>query len=253
MLQTRVIPVLLLRGSGLVKTVRFREPNYLGDPRNAVKIFNEKEVDELVLLDIEATRSGKEPNFELIEEIVSEAFMPIGYGGGIQTVEQAVKILKLGVEKVIIGSQAPSLTLVEQIASRVGNQSVVACIDAKRGLLGGYDSYVVSGTRPCKVDPPTMAQRLEAAGAGEIIIQSIDRDGTMIGYDIHLTKQVTAAVRVPVIACGGAGTVEHLKQGFYEAGASALAAGSMFVYQGRHRAVLISYPERSVLEAAFAS
>ena len=249
MLTTRVIPVLLLKGLGLVKTVQFKNPKYLGDPRNVVRIFNDKEVDELVLLDITATSERREPKYDLIREIVSEAFMPVGYGGGITSLDQAKRIIQMGVEKVVLNSSAlerPSL--VTEIAEALGSQSVVVCLDVKRGLLGKYEVLGNAGTKPSKRDPVSLAKEFESMGAGEIVVQSIDRDGMMKGYDIPLVKSVSSAVTVPVVAAGGAGSVADLAQVVHEGGAAAAAAGSMFVFQGKLRAVLINFPPSSELE-----
>jgi cyclase len=252
LIATRVIPVLLLKGAGLVKTVRFKDPKYVGDPRNAVKIFNEKEVDELVILDIKATTEARRPQFELIREIVSEAFMPVAYGGGIRTLEDAGTILSLGVEKIVLNSYAvENPSFVREASASLGAQSVVVCLDVRKSLLGKYEVYGHGGSRRGKVHPVTFARTMEEMGAGELIVNSIDRDGTMAGYDLELVKGVAGAVSVPVIACGGAGIVEDFEKAVTLAGASAVAAGSMFVFHGRHRAVLISYPEPAELKRVF--
>ena len=253
MIPARVMPCLLLRGRGLVKTIRFRDPKYLGDPRNTVKIFNEKEVDELVLLDITATPESKPPDFELVREIVSEAFMPVAYGGGIRTVEDARKMLGLGVEKIVVNSYAAeNPEFIREAADVFGSQSVVVCIDVKKSLFGKYEVFVNGGRKGTKQDPVEYAKRMERFGAGELVVNSIDRDGTMSGYDLELVKSVTGAVRVPVIACGGAGKVDDFGEAVRRGGASAVAAGSMFVFQGKHRAVLISFPEQAELKRVFA-
>jgi imidazole glycerol-phosphate synthase subunit HisF len=250
MLRYRVMPCLLLDGTGLVKTTRFRNPRYLGDPRNAVRIFNEKEVDELILLDTGTSRRDGGIQYSLIEEIVSEAFMPVAYGGGLQELEQLRKVLAGGAEKVVLSSAAlEHPALVTAAAKEFGSQSVVVCIDARRRFFG-YEVVTHGAVRGTRLDPAAAAIRMVGAGAGEIVIQSTDRDGTMSGYDIDLTRRVTAAVDVPVVAAGGAGSVAHLAAAIHDGGAAAAAAGSMFVYQGKHRAVLISFPERDVLEAA---
>jgi imidazole glycerol-phosphate synthase subunit HisF len=239
----RVIPCLLLSGRGLVKTVGFKDPRYLGDPRNTVRIFNEKEVDELVLLDIRATPAGNSPNFDLIEEIVAEAFMPIGYGGGIRSLEDCSRLFALGVEKVVLNTIAfEKPDFVHELAREFGSQSIVVCIDARKKMFGGYRAYTRAGTRDTGQDPEAAAQSMQSAGAGELIIQSIDRDGAMNGYDLDLVRKVTGAVTIPVVACGGAGSVADLESVVRTGGASAASAGSMFVFHGRHRAVLISFP-----------
>lgn len=244
----RVIPCLLLRGRGLVKTTKFKDPKYLGDPRNVVKIFNEKEVDELALVDITATAENRPPDFDLVREIVSEAFMPVAYGGGLRSIEDARRMLGLGVEKIIVNTHAlKSPTFVSEAAQQFGSQSVVVCLDAKRGFFGKYEIYSEAGRRGSGRSPVEWAREMEERGAGELVIQSIDRDGTMEGYDLELVQSVTGAVRIPVIALGGAGKVTHLGQVVNEGGASAAAAGSMFVFQGKHRAVLISFPDPSEL------
>jgi len=233
---------LLLSGRGLVKTTGFKDPRYLGDPRNTVRIFNEKEVDELVLLDIRATVSDKRPQFDLIEEIVAEAFMPIGYGGGIRSLAECSRIFELGVEKIVLNTIAvQNPDFVTQAAREFGSQSVVVSLDARKKLLSGYSVFTHAGTKSTGRDPASMAKTMEDAGAGELLVQSIDRDGTMKGYQLDLVRDVVDAVSVPVVACGGAGSVADLEAAV-NAGASAAAAGSMFVFHGRHRAVLISFP-----------
>lgn len=241
----RVIPTLLLKGKGLVKTVNFKNPNYLGDPINAVRIFNEKEVDELVLLDIEASKEKKEPNYLWIKDIVSESFMPIGYGGGINSIDQIKKIFDLGVEKIIMNTASFDFDLISKAASIYGEQSIVVCIDAKKALFGGYNVYSRCAQDKHRISPDDFAKKVVNAGAGEIIIQSIDNEGVMKGYDLVLTKLVSKAVNVPIVASGGAGSVQHLKDVINIGGASAVTAGSLFVYKGKHNAVLINYPSLS--------
>ncbi|QGA49111.1 AglZ/HisF2 family acetamidino modification protein [Pseudomonas brassicacearum] len=244
MQRKRVIPCLLLKDRGLVKTVKFKSPKYIGDPVNAIRIFNEKEVDELVLLDIEASLLGREPDYELIAEVAGECFMPICYGGGIRTLEHAQKIFSLGIEKIALNSAAlADIELLRQIADQFGSQSVVCSMDCKKSLLGRYSVYSQAGMKDTKVSPIEWARKAEAAGAGEIFLNSIDRDGMMQGYDIPLIKSVVAAVDIPVIACGGAGSIADLNEPFEKAGVSAVAAGSFFVFHGKHKAVLISYPD----------
>jgi len=243
MYRARIIPCLLLRGHGLVKTRKFKDPVYVGDPVNAVRIFSEKEVDELVVLDIDASRTGREPVYELIAEIAGECFMPVAYGGGIKTLSQVRKLIRCGIEKVVINSAAvESTALIHEAAAVFGSQAVVGAIDVRRTLLGGYRVFAKSGTQETKLKPEEHATALVEAGAGEIFLNNIDNDGQMQGYDLSLLKRVCSRVRVPVVACGGAGTVEHLNQALSEGGASAVAAGSMFIFHGRHRAVLINYP-----------
>lgn len=243
MYRARVIPCLLVRGHGLVKTRKFKDAVYVGDPVNAVRIFSEKEVDELVVLDIDASREGREPNYELIAEMAGECFTPMAYGGGIRTLDQVRRLIRCGVEKVVVNSAATESTeVIRQAAEVFGSQAVVGAVDLKRTLLGGYKVMAKSGSVETKLQLDAHIQRLVDAGAGEIFVNSIDRDGVMEGYDLALIRSVTKKVNVPVVACGGAGTVEHLAQAVREAGASAVSAGSMFVFHGRHRAVLINYP-----------
>lgn len=248
MIRARVIPCLLLRGHGLVKTRKFKDPVYVGDPVNAVRIFSEKEVDELVILDIDASREGREPNYELVAEIAGECFMPVAYGGGIRTLAQARKLIRCGIEKVVINSASiESTDFIREIADVFGSQAVVGSIDAKKMLLGGHSVFVKSGTLDAKLKPEDHAAVLEQAGVGEIFLNSIDCDGQMLGFDLPLIQKVARRVRVPVVACGGAGKVDHLREAIIEGGASAVAAGSMFVFHGRHRAVLINYPSNTNL------
>lgn len=251
MLKTRVIPCLLLKNQGLVKTVKFRDPKYVGDPINAVKIFNEKEVDELVFLDITATTENRKPNFRLIADIASEAFMPFGYGGGVRDINDAKELFNLGVEKVIINSHAVDRPLfIKEASNLFGSQSIVVSIDVKKNILGKYEVHMHGGKKNTKLYPVTFAQEMEGMGAGELLINSIDRDGTQSGYDIELIKKITAAVAIPVIVSGGAGKIEDFAKAVKEGGASAVAAGSMFVFHGKHRAVLITYPSMEELEIA---
>lgn len=247
MRRVRVIPVLLLRDGGLVKSKRFKKHVYVGDPLNAVKIFNEKEVDEICVLDIDATAKRRGPDLELLGSIAGEAFMPLSYGGGLTSVDQMKAVMQRGAEKVVINSAALERPdLVSEAARVFGSQSVVVSIDSKRGFLGGYKAVGRGGTRPAEVDPVTHAKRMEQAGAGEIVLCSIDRDGTFEGYDLGLLEAVARAVHVPVVACGGAAKVSDFADAV-KVGASAVAAGSMFVFVGRHRAVLISYPRQEEL------
>ncbi len=249
MLRTRVIPCLLLRGHGLVKTRRFKEPVYIGDPVNAVRIFSEKEVDELVLLDIDASREQREPNYELVAEIAGECFMPVAYGGGIRTLEQVRRLIRSGVEKVVINSAACTSTEVIRAAADVfGSQAVMGAVDVRKPLLGGWRVMARSGTVETGLALDAHVQALVASGAGELLVNNIDRDGTMAGFDLDLIRRLTGLVNVPVVACGGAGSVEHLRQAVQEAGASAVAAGSLFVFHGKHRAVLINYPSAAELQ-----
>lgn len=248
MLIPRVIPCLLLRGTGLVKTVRFSDPKYVGDMINAVRIFNDKEVDEIVILDIEAYTGRTKINWELVTKTASEAFMPMCYGGGIRSVDEIRRLFKAGIEKVSINTALhDDPRLLEAAAKAFGSQSIVAGIDVKKGLLGRNAVMSHGGKKKRHNDVVEWARTVERAGAGEIMLTSVDRDGTQSGYDLDLIKQVTSAVRVPVIACGGAGKLEHFAQAI-RSGASAVAAGSLFVFHGPHRAVLITYPERAELK-----
>ncbi|MGA2463620.1 MAG: AglZ/HisF2 family acetamidino modification protein [Thermodesulfobacteriota bacterium] len=249
MLKIRVIPFLLLKNRGLVKTVRFEDPVYIGDPINAVKIFNDKEVDELVFLDITATIEKRKPNFNLIADLASECFMPFGYGGGIRDLNDIKRIFSLGVEKVIINSfAAESPTFIKMAAELFGSQSIVVSIDVRRNLFGKYIVYTHGGRMATKLEAVTFAKQMEEMGAGEILLTSIDHDGKMIGYDVELIKNVTSRLTIPVIAAGGAGRIQDFSDAIKKGGAAAVSAGSMFVFHGRHRAVLISYPGTEELE-----
>lgn len=248
MRRVRVIPVLLLHRGGLVKSVRFKKYKYVGDPINAVKIFNEKEIDEIVILDIDASMEMRGPNISQIADIAGEAFIPVAYGGGISTVQHVRQLMYNGVEKVIFNSAAiKTPELLTQVANLVGSQSVVASIDVKKDILGRYKVFSENGTTNTKLDPVEFAQRIAKAGAGEILITNIDRDGTFSGYDIALISKIANAVDVPVIACGGASNINDFRNAVMN-GASAVAAGSMFVFQRPHNAVLISYPSQFELK-----
>lgn len=245
----RVIPALLLSEGGLVKTRRFREPKYVGDPINAVKIFNDKEVDEISVLDISASRNGREPRFEHVAEIAGEAFMPLAYGGGLKTISHIERAFEAGAEKVVLNTAAfENPQLITQAAARYGSQSIVVSIDVKRDWLRRPRAYIRSGTRSTGLDPVTAARRMEEAGAGELLLHNIDREGTFSGYDLDLVRSVAEAVGVPVVAVGGARTVDDLAAAVHDGHASAVMAGSMFVFHGPHRAVLINFPEQAILE-----
>jgi imidazole glycerol-phosphate synthase subunit HisF len=248
MLTVRAIPCLLLRNAALVKTIKFKNPGYVGDPINAIKIYNEKEVDELIFLDIMATVESKPPPFKIISEIASECFMPVAYGGGLRRLEDVKAIFSCGIEKVAVNSYAvENPSFITAAADKFGSQSIVVSIDVKKTFLGGYKVYTHGGRRATALDPVHYAVEVEKMGAGEIILTSIDRDGTMQGYDLELLKKVTEAVGIPVIASGGAGLVEDFAAAVKQGGASAVAAGSMVVYHGRNRAVLINFPTRDEL------
>jgi cyclase len=241
-LQPRIIPVLLLHNGGLYKTKQFKNPSYVGDPINAVRIFNEKGVDELLILDIDCSEEKIEPNYTLIEEIVSEAFVPIGYGGGISSLAIAQKLFQLGVEKVIINSALQNNhQLLADIAAIYGAQAVVASIDYKKGFIGGTKAYFTNGTKKSSYTPQELALIAEKAGAGELILNAIDREGTYQGYDISLFKQIIESVQIPVVVSGGASSNADFDAA-KQVGASGMAAGSLFIYQRPHNAVLISYP-----------
>lgn len=248
MRRIRVIPVLLIQNSGLAKSIKFKNHTYIGDPINAVKIFNEKEVDEIVILDISATKEKRTPNISQISEFTDEAFMPLSYGGGITTIEQIKSILFEGAEKVILNTSAlDNLNLITQAAEQIGSQSIVVSIDAKKDWRGNYKVYRNNGKKKTGLNPVEFAKKVELAGAGEIMLMAIDKDGTYLGYDIDLTKQVSEAVNLPVIACGGASKLTDFVDAINNGGASAVAAGSLFVYASEQRGVMINYPKQDVL------
>lgn len=246
----RIIPVLLVDDRDLIKTVNFDKRTYLGDPVNAVKIFNRKGIDELSILAIGATKNKKEPDFELLKDIASEAFMPLSYGGGITNIEQIRELLAIGYEKVVINtSLIKNPNLITEAAKLFGSQSIVASIDAKK-TNKGYECAVVDGHELVNITPIELAKKAEDLGAGEIIINSIDQDGMMHGYDIELVKNVVDSVNIPVTAIGGASGIDDLKKVLYEGHAHAAAGGSMFVYYGRLKAVLITAPsEKELIQA----
>ena len=253
MLKNRVIPVLLLENGRLVKTFKFQMPRYVGDPINAIHIFNEKEVDELVVLDISASKEGYEPNFELLEQLAGECFMPLTYGGGINNLEQANRIFSLGIEKVCIQTGCLDDTaLITRLADRFGSQSIVVSVDIKRDWLGNPRLYSASRGKIVKKGWLEHIKSLIVAGAGEIILNSIDRDGTLLGPDIELIGIVSKQIRIPLVALGGIGSLADIKLAV-DAGANAVAAGSFFVFHGPHRAVLITYPRYQDLEELFAA
>ena len=252
MFRPRIIPTLLLLDRGLVKTVRFKSPTYLGDPINAVKIFNDLKADELVFLDITATKESRLPPLDLLREISEEAFMPFAAGGGIKSIEDAKKIVGSGAEKIVINSASVSNpSLISQIADHFGAQSLIVSIDVKKNFWGKYKVCTEGGRKMTDLEPDEHAANMEKHGAGEILINSIDMDGTMTGFDLELIKLISGSVKIPVIGCGGAGTLADLNKAITIGGASAVAAGSMFVFQGPRRAVLINYPEPHELHALF--
>lgn len=242
MLRPRITPCLLVRDGGLVKTRQFKKPVYIGDPINAVKIFNEKETDELIVLDIDATVTGADPNFRLISQFAVECRSPLCYGGGIRSVEQAKRIVGLGVEKIAISSAAlRSPELITQIAREIGSQSVVVVLDARRNR-GQYLLWTHNGTRPTRIDAVAFANEAEERGAGEILVNSIDNDGEMMGYDLVLARQIREATRLPMTVLGGAGSLAHMRELISACGVLGAAAGSLFVFKGPLRGVLINYP-----------
>jgi cyclase len=254
MLRPRIIPCLLVHNKGLVKTVNFANPKYVGDPLNAVRIFNEKQVDELIVLDIDAAANGMEPDYVMIRNLASECRMPMCYGGGVTTVEQAVRIINMGVEKVSLSSAAIARpSLVGDIGRFVGNQSVVVVLDVKRGPgPGDYEVWSHNATRNTELDPVELARELEQLGVGEITINSIDHDGVMKGYDLEIARRVRSAVTVPMTILGGAGSLRDIEALVKEFGIIGSAAGSLFVFKGVYKAVLINYPGRDQKDAIFA-
>jgi cyclase len=251
MLRTRVIPILLLRNKGLVKTIKFDKSKYIGDPINAVKLFNDKEVDELAFIDIDASKERRKPNFNLIKNIATECFMPLSYGGGISALDDIKILINSGVEKVIINTAAlNNINLLSQAASIFGDQSIVLSLDIKKNFFGKYQIFSHAKVNFKYQDILSYAKDAVNSGAGEILINSVDRDGCMMGYDINLIKLMTDELKVPVIVCGGAGSLKDLKAGA-SAGASGVGAGSLFVYHGPHNAVLINYPNQKELKEIF--
>lgn len=247
MLRPRLIPCLLVHDHGLVKTVRFAGPKYVGDPINAVRIFNEKAVDEIMVLDIDATRLGREPDFRMIANLATECRMPLSYGGGVRTTEQIERIIGLGVEKVSLSSAAvEDPTLITRAAARVGGQSVVVVIDVKKsGVMRRPEVVTHNATHRTGLDPTSFAREAADRGAGEIVVNSVDRDGTMEGYDLDLIDCLRANLNLPVTVLGGAGTLDHVADLWRAQGIVGAAAGSLFVFKGKYRAVLINYPDKS--------
>ena len=243
MLRPRIIPCLLVKNKGLVKTVKFKDGKYLGDPINAVRIFNEKQADELMVIDIDATFNNNEPDYKMIENLASECRMPLCYGGGIKTLEQAQRIFSLGVEKIAVSSAAiQNPSIVSDIASKVGSQSVVVVLDVKKKMLGGYDMYTHNGKKSININPIDFAIKMEKEGAGEIVINSIDNDGVMKGYDLDLIDKVRNSISLPLTVLGGAGDLEDIGGLIQKYGIIGAAAGSLFVFKGKYKAVLINYP-----------
>lgn len=252
MYRPRLIPCLLMDGGRLVKTRAFAKPAYVGDPVNTVKIFNEKEVDEIILLDIGASRAGQAPDFERVRDIATECFMPLCYGGGVRSVEDAQRLFENGVEKVAVNTAAlANPGLIGEIAKRYGSQSVVAAMDVVSPWLRGHRVRNVAGRSTTAMRPVDWARRMVDEGAGELLVSAVERDGSMQGYDLELVQGVCRAVQVPVIACGGAASLDDCRRVIQEGRASAAAAGALFVYQGPHRAVLINYPSPEQLQEMF--
>jgi cyclase len=246
MLRPRIIPCLLVHKKGLVKTVGFKSPKYVGDPINAVRIFNEKQVDELMVLDIDATIENREPDYQMIEYLAAECRMPLSYGGGVKTVEQAQRIFSLGVEKIAMSSAIVSdPSLVSKMAEQVGSQSVVVVVDVKRKMFGGYEVYTNNGKTNTRLDPIELIARIQQLGAGEIVVNSIDNDGQMKGYDFQLIDRVRESTCLPLTVLGGAGTLEDIGKLIHRYGIVGAAAGSLFVFKGIYKAVLINYPTPS--------
>lgn len=246
MLKKRVIPCLLLQGESLVKTIQFQKGNYIGDPMNAVKIYNDCEVDELIILDIAATVNEKQPNFDLLSKIVDECFIPLTYGGGIKTIEDMSTIFQIGVEKVAINALIyENSSIVKDAVKKFGSQSIVASIDCKKNIFGHYDVYIRNGKKKIKYKLDSYLEYVQSLGVGEILINDIHRDGMMDGYNLELMEICKKQISTPLIGLGGAGCLEHLQNAF-ELGITALAAGSLFVYKSKYRGVLINYPNTEI-------
>ena len=246
MLRPRIIPCLLIHKGGLVKTTQFGDPKYVGDPLNAVRIFNEKEVDELIVVDIDASRLGRPPDETLIAKLAAECRMPLCYGGGVKTVDQIERLIALGVEKVALGSAAVNNPeLIAHAAERVGSQSIVGVIDVKAtGLLRRSEVVMLNATNRTGLEPVEFARKLQTLGVGEILLNSVDRDGKMQGYDLELLERVRRAVSIPMTVIGGAGSLDDIRTLVQQHPVIGAAAGSLFVFKGKYRAVLINYPSR---------
>jgi len=253
MLRPRIIPCLLVKNNGLVKTVGFDKPKYVGDPLNAVRIFNEKEVDELMVVDIDATAQNREPNYKLIANLAAECRMPLCYGGGVTTPEQVQRIISLGVEKVALSAAAvANPSLISKAAQWVGGQSVVVVMDVKKvGLLRRYEVFTHNGNKASGLDPVSWAKQVEELGAGEVVLNSIDQDGEMKGYDLTLVERVRQATTLPMTVLGGAGSLDDLEALVRRFGTIGASAGSLFVFKGKYKAVLINYPSRDEKDALF--
>jgi len=251
MFRPRVIPVLLLKNKGLVKSIKFKNHRYIGDPINAVKIFNDLKADELAFLDILASKEGRMISLDFVSKVGEEANMPFAVGGGIAKISDIQKIIAAGAEKVIINTQALYVNFIREAADTFGSSTIVVCMDVKKKLFGKKQTWTLAGEKASGYDPVDFARMMQDSGAGEIIVQSIEQDGMMQGYDIPLIKAVSEAVTIPVIALGGAGNLSHLKQAYTEAYANGLSAGSMFVYHGSRKGILINYPERHEMKELF--
>lgn len=252
MLIPRIIPCLLLNRNGLVKTTKFKDEKYIGDPLNAIKIFSEKGADELIFLDITATSCNRKPPFDLIGTIASECFMPVCYGGGIREIVDANRIFASGIEKISISSYAvENPGFIRELSDIFGSQSIVVCMDVWKNSSGEYEIVTHNARRNTGVNPFEFAVKMEKAGAGELLINSVDRDGTMLGYDLNLIRRITQRVGIPVIACGGAGNLSHIFEIVVSGGASSASAGSLFVFFGKSKGVLINYPEREKIDLLF--
>lgn len=251
MLNKRLIPVILIKDRLVYKTVGFKKPRYIGDPINIIHLFNEKEVDEIAILDIDASNEGRTPDFEFISKLAQECFMPMSYGGGISSVDQMSTLFKLGIEKVILNTNAfKNIELVRAGADNFGSSSIVASVDIKRSLLKKERVYV-GGKAVTSISPLDLVKKYESNGAGEILLNYVDRDGMMNGFEVNSIKKIASALNIPTIACGGAGHLEHVLDLIKNTEVSAVAAGSIFIYHGPHKAVLVNYPAPKIIERLF--
>lgn len=247
MFRARVIPTLLINERSLIKTIKFDNPRYLGDPINAIKIFNEKSVDEIAIFDYLAPRKNLDPDFEFIRQLSEECFMPFAYGGGINSLEKIERIIKNGAEKVIINSASLNSVFIKEAVDHFGSQSIIASVDVKKKLFGGYDTFTNAGSISLGINPIEHSKNLEDLGVGEILLTSIDHEGMMNGYDLKLIALVSAVLKIPLIANGGAGDLKHITEAI-TSGANSIAAGSLFAYYGKHKAVLINYPSQTEID-----
>lgn len=249
MFRPRIIPVLLLKNQGLVKSIAFKNHRYIGDPINAVKIFNDLKADELIFLDILASKEKRTVSLDFVKNVGEEANMPFSVGGGITTLREIQDIIAAGAEKVVINTKAVlEPDFIRTASGTFGSSTIVVCIDVKKKFMGNEQTWILNGSKPTGIRPVEFAMQMEERGAGEIIIQSIEHDGCMQGYDIELTRKICEAVKIPVVALGGAGNIQHMKQAYTEAFANGLAAGSMFVYHGSRNGILINYPDTEQLK-----